>query len=84
MGSQPPKAKLFARSDNICVKKSCFYTLSSLSFSFPATHPVVICAVDVSGHAEVSDLDHQALAHQTVAGCQVTVDEVQRRQVDHA
>lgn len=51
---------------------------------FLATHPIVVCAVDVSGHAEVSDLHHQALAHQTVAGCQVAVDEVQRRQVDHA
>lgn len=51
---------------------------------FLATHPIVVCAVDVSGHAEVSDLHHQALAHQAVAGCQVAVDEVQRRQVDHA
>lgn len=47
------------------------------------THPVVICAVDVSGHAKVPDLDHEVLTDQAVAGCQVPVDEVQRGQVDH-
>lgn len=50
----------------------------------PATYPIVICAVDVSGHAEVSDFDHQAFPHQAIAGRQVAVDEVQRCQVDHA
>lgn len=50
----------------------------------PAAYPIVICAVDVAGHAEVSNLDHQALPHQTVAGCQVPVDKVQGCQVDHA
>lgn len=60
------------------------YMHSALVSCVAATHPIVICAVDVSGHAKVSDLDHQALPHQTVAGCQVAVDEVQGRQVDHA
>lgn len=48
------------------------------------TYPIVVRAVDVPRHAEVSDLHHQALAHQAVARGQVAVDEVQRRQVDHA
>lgn len=49
-----------------------------------ATHPIIIRAVDVPGHSEVSDLHHQALPDQAVAGRQVTVDKVQGGQVDHA
>lgn len=48
------------------------------------THPVVVRAVDVSGHAKVSDLDQQVFSYQAVPGCQVSVDKVLGGQVDHA
>lgn len=48
------------------------------------THPVVVGAVDVSGHAKVSYLDQQVFSDQAVPGCQVSVDKVLRGQVDHA
>lgn len=48
------------------------------------TYPVVICAVDVSGHAKVSYLHQEAVPHQTVPGGQVAVDKVLGGQVDHA
>lgn len=64
------------------VLKSVVYETAGL-VSISATHSVVICAVDVSGHAKVPDLDHEVLPHQTVASGQVPVDEVQGRQVDH-
>lgn len=84
------KARLSAWSDAVraewkeilCLEDPMQHITSRLLSA--ATHPVVIGAVDVSGHAKVSDLDHQALSHQTVAGCQVAVDEVQGRQVHHA
>lgn len=47
------------------------------------THPIVICAVDVSRHAKVPNFNHELLPHQTVASSQVPVDKVQGRQVDH-
>ena len=48
------------------------------------SYPVVVAAVDVPGHAEVSDLHQQAVAHQAVACCQVSVHKVLRPQVHHA
>lgn len=48
------------------------------------SYPVVVAAVDIPGHAEVSNLDQQAVAHQAVAGCQISVDKVLWGQVDHA
>lgn len=51
--------------------------------TFP-THPVVVSAVDVSRHSEVSDLDQKPVPHQAVACCQVSVHKVLRRQVHHA
>ena len=46
-------------------------------------YPVVVAAVDVPGHAKVSNLDQKAIAHQTIAGCQISVDKVLGAQVDH-
>lgn len=48
------------------------------------TYPVVITAVDVPGHAEISNLDQKAVANQAIAGCEISVDKVLRGQVDHA
>ena len=48
------------------------------------SYSVVVRAVHISGHAEVSDLDQQVLPHQTVPGGQVPVDKVLGGQVDHA
>lgn len=48
------------------------------------THSVVVCAVNISGHAKVSYLDQQVLPDQAVPGCQVSVDKVLGGQVDHA
>lgn len=48
------------------------------------THPVVVSAVDVSRHSEVSDLNQKPVPHQAVASCQVSVHKVLRRQVHHA
>lgn len=48
------------------------------------SYPVVVTAVDVPGHAEVSDLDQKAVAHQAVAGCQISVNKVLGGQVHHA
>lgn len=48
------------------------------------THSVVVCAVNISGHAKVSYLDHQAFSYQAIPGCQVSVDKVLGGQVDHA
>lgn len=78
-GQQRVKVKIDAYTEGRKIK----HRQSCLVFD-QATHPVVVCAVDVSRHAEVPDLDHQALSHQTVAGRQVAVDKVQRCQVDHA
>lgn len=47
-------------------------------------YPVVVGAVDVPGHAEVSDLHQQVGPHQAVPGGQVPVYEVLGGQVDHA
>lgn len=47
-------------------------------------YPVVVGAVDVPGHAEVSDLHQQVGPDQAVAGGQVPVHEVLGGQVDHA
>lgn len=47
------------------------------------SYPVIICAVNVSGHAKVSYLHQKTIPHQTVPGCQITVHKVLRRQVDH-
>lgn len=47
-------------------------------------HPVVICAVHISGHAEVSDLHEQVLPHQAVACGQISVNEMLRSQIHHA
>lgn len=57
------------------------YTTCMVAIS---THPVVVSAVDVSGHAEVSDLHQQPVPHQAVACRQVSVHKVLRRQVHHA
>lgn len=48
------------------------------------SHPVIICAVNVSGHAEVSNFDKKSIPHQAVPGRQITVNKVLRGQVDHA
>lgn len=48
------------------------------------THPVVVSAVHVPGHAKVPDFHQEVLADQAVPGGQVSVHEVLRRQVDHA
>lgn len=47
-------------------------------------YPVVVTAVDVPGHAEVSNLHQQAVAHQAVAGSQISVHKVLGGQVNHA
>lgn len=47
-------------------------------------YPVVIGAVDVSGHAEVSDLHQQIGSDQAVPGGQVPVHKVLGSQVHHA
>lgn len=47
------------------------------------THPIVIWTVNISGHPEVSDLHQQPVPHEAVAGGQVTVHKMLRRQVDH-
>lgn len=47
-------------------------------------HPVIIGAVNVSGHAKVSYFDQESISHQAVPGCQIPVNKVLRRQVDHA
>lgn len=47
-------------------------------------YPVVVAAVDVPGHAKVSNLDQKAVADQAVAGCQISVHKVLRAQVHHA
>lgn len=55
--------------------------------TYKGAYPVVVCAVDVPGHAKVSYLDHQTLSHishQAVACGQVPVHEVKGGQVDHA
>lgn len=44
---------------------------------------VVVAAVQVSAHPEVSDLDGEASVQQAVPGGQVTVHKVQRGQVFH-
>lgn len=49
----------------------------------PALDAVVVAAVQVSAHPEVSDLDGEASVQQAVPGGQVTVHKVQRRQVFH-
>lgn len=49
-----------------------------------ATHPIVVGAVHVPGHAEVPNFHQQVLPHQAVPGGQVTVYKVLGRQVDHA
>lgn len=41
-----------------------------------AAYPVVVAAVDVPGHAEVSNLNQEAVPHQAIAGCQISVHEV--------
>lgn len=46
-------------------------------------YAVVVGAVDIPAHAEIADLNHQALPHQAVARGQVPVHEVQSRQVHH-
>lgn len=48
------------------------------------THPVIVSAVDVPGHAKIPDLHHQVVAHQAVTGGQVTVDKVEGGEIDHA
>lgn len=48
------------------------------------SYPVVVTAVNVPGHAEVSNLNQQAIAHQTITGCKISVDKVLGAQVDHA
>lgn len=47
------------------------------------THPVVVHAVDVPGHSEVSNLHQEAISHQAVACGQVTVHKVLWRQIHH-
>lgn len=47
------------------------------------SYPIVVSAVDVSWHSEVSNFHEQPVAHQAVACRQVTVHKVLRRQVDH-
>lgn len=49
-----------------------------------ATHPIVVSAVHVPGHAKVPDFHQEVLADQAVPGGQVSVHEVLGRQVDHA
>lgn len=47
-------------------------------------YPVVVGAVDVSGHAEVSDLHQQVGSNQAVPGGQVAMHKVLGGQVHHA
>lgn len=47
-------------------------------------YPVVVSAVDIPGHAEVSDLHQQVGSDQAVPGGQVPVHEVLRGQIHHA
>lgn len=49
----------------------------------PALDAVVVAAVQVSTHPEIGDLDGEAPVQEAVPGGQVTVHEVQRRQVLH-
>lgn len=48
------------------------------------SYPVIICAVNVSGHSEVSYFNQETIPHQTVSCCQVTVHKVLGCQVDHS
>lgn len=48
-----------------------------------ALDAVVVAAVQVSAHAEVRDLDGELPVQEAVPRGQVTVDEVQRRQIFH-
>lgn len=48
------------------------------------THSIVVCAVNISGHAKVSYLDQQVFSYQAVPGSQVSVYKVLGGQVDHA
>ena len=47
------------------------------------TYPIVVCTVDITGHTEVPDLDDVFVAHETVPGGQVPVDEVLGGEVLH-
>lgn len=49
-----------------------------------APYPVVVGAVDVSGHAEVSDLHQQVGSNQAVPGGQVAMHKVLGGEVHHA
>lgn len=49
-----------------------------------ATHPIVVSAVHIPGHAKVPDFHQEVLPDQAVPGGQVSVHEVLGRQVDHA
>lgn len=55
-----------------------------LNMNLVITHPVIICAVNVSGHAEVPYFYEKSISHQAVPGCQITVNKMLRGQVDHA
>ena len=48
------------------------------------SYPVIICAVNVSGHAKVSNFHQKTIPHQAVPCCQITMYKVLRCQVDHS
>lgn len=46
-------------------------------------YTVIVGAVDIPAHAEITNLDHQSLAHQTVSCGQVPVHKMKTCQVHH-
>lgn len=47
------------------------------------SYPIIVSAVNVSGHPKVSNFHQKTIPHQAVPGCQIPVYEVLGRQVDH-
>ena len=56
--------------------KNCVHEANS-------SYPVIICAVNVSGHSKVSNFHQKAIPHQAVPRCQIPMHKVLRCQVDH-
>lgn len=54
-----------------------YYVLEKCSY------PVIICAVNVSGHAEVSYFHKKAVSYKAVPGGKISVYKVLGCQVDH-
>jgi len=47
------------------------------------TLAVVVCFIDVTSHAKVTNLDSEIFGHHTVASCQITVYKLLASQVGH-